>query len=198
MKAESWKATFWQTVQQPDFAGTLKQASLDGNLAAWTSMLTNVVVYVCQQLGCHAAGKGHRSSLLPINNHEYLSLDVLAFDGATPGWHFPVAAFELENSATDTRVEYSLWKVLSVRVPLRVVFCYRRTADEAPGLMRKLDQAVINPIGIEQRMAIVGEVFVVMGCRAEASVFPYDFFRWWQLDKNRGGFVQSRGERGNI
>jgi hypothetical protein len=55
---------------------------------------------------------------LPQAGKEYLGLDVTAFpEGKEPRWPLPVAVFELENSPSDNRVAYSLWKVLSYFIP---------------------------------------------------------------------------------
>ena len=73
---------------------------------------------------------------------EYLALDAVAFEATQKAplsrWPFPVAVFELENSRQDAKVTYSLWKVLCVRAPLRVVFCYRRDVSAGSALVRHL------------------------------------------------------------
>lgn len=125
---EAWREEFLSAVQEPITAAPLKEASLAEDLRGWTACLTSAVVASCQRLGWLAAAKGHRLSELPQPGQEYLSLDAMAFSSDTiPGrWRFPVAVFELENHRKDDRVGYSLWKVLCVRAPLRVVFAFRR------------------------------------------------------------------------
>ena len=61
-------------------ADELKAASIDADLARWTSLLTTAVVRSCEQLGWTAAGRGHRCSVLPVGRNEYLSQDVMVFD----------------------------------------------------------------------------------------------------------------------
>ncbi len=92
-------------------------------------------------MGWAAAAKGHRLAPLPEPRSEYLSLDAVAFADGGGRWRFPTAVFELENDASEDRIAYSLWKVLCGRAELRAVFCYRRDADEAAPLVRRLRDA---------------------------------------------------------
>lgn len=185
---EQWRTTFWQTLQRPDYALSLKEASLTERLGDWTKALTTVSVETCQSLGWQAAAKGHRLELLPDAHSEYLGLDVMAFaDGATR-WRFPVAAIELENSPKDDRIAYSLWKMLCVRADLRLVFCYRREADEGAALVRWLNHEVVDALGLDRRLKLEGETIVVVGSRGESAVFPYGFFKWWRLEQGSGVF----------
>ena len=95
---------------------------------------------------------------------------------------------ELENSKDDNRIAYSLWKVLCVRADLRIVFCYRRSADESSTLIRFLRTEVIQAMALMNRMNLEGETLVVVGSRDDSGTFPYRFFKWWQLDTNTGTF----------
>jgi hypothetical protein len=118
-----------------------------------------------------------------------LGLDVVAFERAGDRrWRFPVAIFELENSLADDRVAYSLWKVLCVRAKLRVLFCYRRDANEASRLVRHLSDEVVRAMEIPERTALGGETLIVVGSRNEAATFPYGFFKEWLFDPNLGRF----------
>ena len=136
--------------------------------------------------------KGHRSTILPVPRQEFLGLDVVAFEPAGQRrWRFPVAVFELENSAADDRVAYSLWKVLCVRSQLRVVVCYRRDSGEGARLVRHLAAEVARAMEIPERTALTGETLVVVGSRDETKTFPYCFFKDWLFDANVGRFGQS-------
>ena len=183
-----WRETFWSIVQQADHSQTLKEASMSERLGDWTKELTTVSVKTCQGLGWQAAAKGHRLELLPDAHSEYLGLDVMAFADGPTRWRFPVAAIELENSRKADRIAYSLWKVLCVRADLRLVFCYRREADEGAALIRWLSREVIDALGLDQRLSLSGELIVAVGSRGEAAVFPYGFFKWWRLESSAGIF----------
>jgi hypothetical protein len=188
---EQWRAAFLQTVQQHDRAQPLKEAALEGRLGAWTKELTAVVVSTCQSLGWQASAKGHRLELLPVTGSEYLGIDVMAFAQGKTRWRFPAAVIELENSQTDDRVAYSLWKVLCLRADLRIVFCYRRTVAKGSALVKSLREEAIEAIGLAGRMKLEGETLVVIGSYDSSSTFPYGFFKWLRLDNNTGTFTQA-------
>jgi hypothetical protein len=185
---EQWRLAFYETVNQHEIAGPLRDASLKEDYRAWTTALTAVVVATCSSIGWRASAKGHRAELLPVSRGEYLGMDAMAFAGGEGRWRFPTAVFELENSATDDVVAYSLWKVLSVRADLRVVFCYRPSPQDGPALVRLLKNDVVHAMGIEGRVALVGETLLVVGSRDNAASFPDGFFKWWKLDTNTGVF----------
>ena len=125
-----------------------------------------------------ASAKGHPLDLLPIAHSEYLGLDVIAFAAGQTRWRFPVALVELENSRDDDRIAYSLWKVLCVRADLRIVFCYRRGAEQASALIHFLCAEVMKAMSLETRISLEGETLVVIGSRDESATFPYSFFTW--------------------
>src|SRR6185369_17615032 len=100
------------------------------------------------------------------------------------------AVIELENSQSDDRVAYSLWKVLAVTADLRIVFCYRRSSSKGSALIRALREEVIEAMGLVGRMNLEGETLVVIGSYDSSSTFPYSFFKWWRLDNNTGTFTQ--------
>lgn len=188
---EQWRAAFLQTVQQHERAQPLKEAALAGRLGAWTKELTAVAVSTCQSLGWQASAKGHRLELLPVTGSEYLGIDVMAFAQGKTRWRFPAAVIELENSQSDDRVAYSLWKVLCLRADLRIVFCYRRSLAKGSALMRSLREEAIEAIGVAGRMKLEGETLVVIGSYDSSSTFPYGFFKWLRLDNNTGTFTQA-------
>lgn len=186
---EPWRAAFLADIQTPEAAGPLKVAAAASHLADWTACLTGAVVRSCTALRWAAAGKGHGLDLLPKVGQEYLGIDVMAFAGDGAGrWPFPVAAFELENSKADDRVAYSLWKVLCVRAPLRVVFAYRPDWEQGRRLVHTVCDDVIGPVAPADRRALAGETVVVVGNRGESETFPWGYFKFWLLDTNLGRF----------
>lgn len=187
---EPWREAFLEVVQESLTAAPLKAASLAEDLRAWTACLTSAVVASCGQLGWPAAAKGHRLEELPQAGQEYLSLDVMALSpDVTPGrWRFPIAVFELENHRADDRVAYSLWKVLCVRAPLRVVFAFRRDWEAGRCSVNAICDAVIGSLTVAERAALTGEIVLVMGNRGEGETFPHGYFKFWKLDTNVGRF----------
>jgi hypothetical protein len=180
--AMRWRETFLRVVREPEYAEPLQVAAHVGDKTRWTAVLTGAVVSTCGVFGWEAAGKGHRLAVLPEARDEYLTLDVLAFPPATTRWRFPIAAIELENVQNPDRIAYSLWKVLCVRVGLRLVYCYRQQPEEGTALVRTLTAEVIGALDPLVRQHPDGATLVVVGSHADAGTFPYGFFTWWQLD----------------
>jgi len=142
------KRAFFNTFRQHEFASPLRDAALSEDLAAWTKHLTSATIRTCEDLGWKAAAKGQRLQFLPEARNEYLTIDVMAFpsSSASTRWPFPIAAFELENSKNQDRIAYSFWKLLCLRVPLRVLFCYRHDSSEGDSIIRFLRQEVLPTI----------------------------------------------------
>ena len=91
-------------------------------------------------------------------------------------------------SAREDQIAYSLWKVLSVRAELRIVFCYRRNGEEIPALIRHLREEVVEAMGLAGRVKLEGATLLVVGSRSESGTFPFGYFGWWLLDTNTGRF----------
>lgn len=192
----TWLEAFFDVLGAQEFAEPLKAAANGERLSAWTTLLTDAVVEACRRIDWVAAGKGHRLERLPQAGQEYLGLDVTAFrradaalasaesaDGRSiPRWPLPIAVFELENSRRDDRVAYSLWKVLCVRSPMRVVFAYRGDWDTGRLLAQALAHAVVEPMSFAERSAIDGDVLLLLGSRGGGETFPHGYFKVWRLD----------------
>jgi hypothetical protein len=186
---QQWQPAFLQHVQDSSTAAPLKEAALTGQLADWTACLTTAVVRSCEFLGWRAAGKGHPLALLPQVGQEYLGIDVMAFTETAPTrWPLPLAACELENHAKDDRVAYSLWKVLCLRVGLRVVFAYRPDWERSRQLVKAVETDVVGGLRPEQRIILEGQTVLVVGNRGEGETFPWGYFKFWMLNTNLGRF----------
>lgn len=186
-----WRDALLPTIEHSEYADPLRAAAIAGRLKEWTRHLTRAVVASCETLGLQAAAKGHSLSLLPKEGQEYLGLDVTAFLPRVAGaaaWPFPLAAFELENSRSDDRIAYSLWKVASVRAPLGVVFAYRPTWAAAIGLVGTLAKAVPEGYGPGWGVAADGELVLVMGSRSRDEGFPWGYFKFWSFNRNVRAF----------
>lgn len=183
-----FREAFFAVVQADDLAVVLKQAASTANLGAWTRALTEAAVRTCDDIGLMASARNHKLELLPIHRSEYLALDVMAFAEGERRWRFPVAVMELENSSREDQIAYSLWKVLSVRADLRIVFCYRRNSEAIPVLLRHLREEVVEAMGLAGRVKLEGATLLVVGSRSESATFPFGYFGWWALDTNIGKF----------
>ena len=190
--AQQWQSAFAAEVQDSATAGPLKDAAVRAALGEWTSLLTAAVVRSCQRLGWSAAAKGHKLDRLPKVGQEYLGLDAMAFASEAGKWPLPVAVFELENSTSDDRVAYSLWKVLCVRARLRVVFAYRPDGEQGRKMVHKLAGDFLDGLTPDARMAAGGQTLFVIGNRGEGETFPWGYFQFWVMDLNLGRFEKLR------
>jgi hypothetical protein len=191
VSARTWWDHFLVEIQPPDRSAPLKEASLAENLKLWTELTTTAVVRTCEAVGWEATARGHRLNRLPESASEYLAIDAMAFpnrESCDVRWPKPVAVFELENRRSNDRVGYSLWKVLCVDAPLRIVFAYRKDWDEARDLMDYLANNVVASLSPAQLQALDGETAVVTGSRGESETFPHGYFKFWLLDTNLGKF----------
>ena len=186
---DAWRDAFGRYVEAPERSELLKRAAVEAALRTWTNELTTVVVKSCEAINWVASARWNPTKRLPQAGKEYLGLDVTAFPGGqSPRWPFPVAVFELENSPSDNRVAYSLWKVLCVRSTLRVVFAYRRDWDRSRKLVTSLANDVIGSLSLEERSRVSGQTIVVVGNRGEGETFPWGYFKFWNLNSNLGQF----------
>lgn len=184
-----WSRSIYSLLSgEPDLAADLREASLSGDLGRWTGCLTDLVARSFQVLGLAVAAKGHRCDVLPVCREEYLGHDLMALPREGGAWRYPVAVCELENSARDEVVAYSLWKMLCLRSVLRVVFCYRSASTDAGGLVTHLADEVITALSLTDRQRLTGDTLVFVGSRNESSTFPYNFFLAWRLNSNTGRF----------
>lgn len=181
-----WQSSFFDIIRDDPRSPILKEASLDEDLETWTKELTALVIKTCAQMGWQCAAKNNRASVLPIKRNEYLSIDVTAFPDKNSRWKFPIAVFELENQQKNEFIEYAFWKTLCVRSDLRILFCYRKTPNEGANLITTLNCEVLDALNPEDKLNIKGETIICIGNRQHAGTFPYDFFRWWRLDRNLG------------
>lgn len=175
-------------LRQGDVSARFKQAATDALLEPWTTALTAVVVAACEATGLSASARGHKLDLLPVGRSEYLGLDVTAFSKGKERWRFATIIAELENSRREDLIAYSLWKVLSVRAELRLVFCYRENPGDISRLLKHLQLEVIDAMGVVSRTTLHGETMVVCGTRGAVDTFPHGYFAWWELNKNTGAF----------
>jgi hypothetical protein len=184
-----WRSSFGKWIEEPGIAASLKTHSLAEDLRSWTSDLTTAVVRSCEWQGWVASARWNPTRRLPKAGKEFLSLDVVALPAEEkPLWPLPIAVFELENSQSDRRVAYSLWKVICVRAALRVVFAYRPDWEQSRGLVERLGQDVIGGLTRDEHAAITGQTVIVVGNRGEGETFPWGYFKFWMLNTNLGRF----------
>lgn len=176
--AERWREAFLDCAQKSESREAIRESASNQDLQRWTELLTGVVVQSCQALGWKAAAKGHRLDLLPQARSEYLGLDVTAFASEqklhTP-WAFPVGVFELENSLSDEKVSYCVWKIACIRSPFAVVMAYRKDWDAANSLVQRLSEMAPRELVLNGQSLVL-----VLGSRSLGEQFPWSFFRFWK------------------
>jgi len=187
--ARQFRAAFFAAARDGSAALRLRETGLSGSLSEWTKALTTTVVEACGTIGLRASAKGHELDLLPVARSEYLALDVTAFAEGPRRWLYPTLIAELENQVKADFIAYSLWKVLTVRAALRIVFCYRKEREAVGELVSYLNHEVVEALGVAARAGLEGETLLVVGTRAEASTFPHGFFAWFALERNAGRFT---------
>ncbi|PSB02353.1 hypothetical protein [Merismopedia glauca] len=178
-----WQTKFEKLLHQGNYGESLQQSQGLGN---WTKAMTSAVVVTCQLMGWQASAKGYPLANKTVATSEFLALDVMAFASDYGQWQFPIAVMELENNPD--RIDYSLWKVLCLRVPLRIVFCYCRSPSDRVHKIETLRNRIIQPMPVAERIAITGETLIVVGSMEHLDIFPHSFFKWWELNANTGNF----------
>lgn len=186
---DEFRKAFFAAARDGSASLRLREAGRNGPLGEWTKALTTTVVEACGAIGLRASAKGHELDLLPVPRSEYLALDVTAFTEGPRRWIYPTLVAELENQTKADFIAYSLWKVLTVRAALRVVFCYRKEREAVGELVSYLNREVVEALGVATRADLDGETLLVVGTRAEASTFPHGFFAWFALERNAGRFT---------
>jgi len=101
----------------------------------------------------------------------------------------PLAVFELENSARDDRVAYSLWKIHFVRPRPRVVMAYRRSWELASALPNHLVADVLSGLR-PAKETVLDDIVMVTGSRSDGESFPWGYFRFWRPDHVVGRFTK--------
>lgn len=185
---DRWRDELLGGVGVADIREPLREAAEQEDARRWTALMTSAVVKACNATGWHAAAKGHRLDLLPQAQQEYLVIDVMAFEPTIEGqgvWAAPAAVFELENSLSDERVAYSLWKVSCVRSQIGVVIAYRRDWERAANLVRYLGENMPSG-GLNSGQTLA----LVIGSREKGGSFPFGFFKFWRYTPTMRAFAK--------
>ena len=117
------------------------------------------------------------ASLLPSGGSEMSRMDVMAFADGGKTWLFPTAVIELENCRESGQDRIFVVEGAVRAGRLRVVFCYRKNAEEAPALIQHLRRDVIDAMSLHGRVKLEGRTFVVVGSSNDAGHFPLRIFQ---------------------
>ena len=118
----------------------------------WTEFLGLTLDSVAREMNCYVVRrrvsprKGEYSGeLLNIDavfidktEDEFMPKDLSEWYPFVP----PRAVVELENRYNLGRISYSLWKILSVRAPIRVLICYQKEMEQVERLKDRLQDVI--------------------------------------------------------
>ena len=195
---EEWFSHFHEIVST---SGDLHRLSSPGvaDRKEWTACMTEIISDACRDCGLFPAAKGNpEKGPLPKKNSEYLSIDVMAF-GCKDEWTAPIFAFEIENRSNASKVppelgiEFSLWKVLQINCPFKMVIFKRDSHSEASKIVKGLEKKVIQPLR-DSCQTFSGETYIgvllqnsIQNSSTEAESKSIDFF-WSRLNPDTGNF----------
>jgi hypothetical protein len=156
----------------------------------WTEFLGKVLDGVARKMKCRVA----RRRVPPKNDSgEYLGIDALFIDRSQykkvddkSQWNpigFPRAAVEMENHPNEARIFYALWKILCVRVPIRVLICYQPDQIKANSLRKHLQDRIRRGRLMKR---IDGDLLILIGNESvkEESAWS-DYFTVYQWRNER-------------
>lgn len=145
----TWLKRFFRTLERAEYPEN------PWNASQWTRFLGDAVDRVSRQMKCRAAMR-RATTRGDERSGEYLNIDAIYFDGDAydaqskayaAGYDpfvIPRVLVELENAADDDRVAYSLWKLLCVRAPLRVLISHRPRCQGVEKLREHLDAVILG------------------------------------------------------
>ena len=156
---------------------------------ASTKFMRGIMDGVGKEMNCRVA------RLRPENKElsgEYLNIDAVFIDNAEydlikeSGWDpfaLPRAVVELENKHDKMRISYSLWKILCVRSPIRVLICYQSSRDNVTKLKQHLERVIWQGSLMK---GTEGDLLIIVGDESswsEASWGEYFSAFEWRNDR---------------
>jgi hypothetical protein len=124
-----------------------------------------------------------------LDSGENLTIDVMLFDKSAwkklykrdsdyDAFILPEAVIELENMDDKSRIAYSLWKLLCIRSPLRILICYQNNENTIDKLIMYLREVVIKG---NLKKDDKGELFIIVGNEGIDENESWE--RYWQVYK---------------
>jgi len=142
MKTTTWLHLFFESLRH----SREKKSGLDGD---FTEFIGLVMDKMAKNLNCKVVRRRAEGG---ENSGEYLCIDFFFLDEndysgiSYKEWDsyvLPKAVVEHENPYEVKKVCYCLWKVLCIRVPLKVLICYQKS-NPIPELVKKLEEVIWN------------------------------------------------------
>jgi hypothetical protein len=137
----------------------------------WTESMGRVMHKVGEKLHCGVYGKDQKPQT--GRKAEYLGIDFMFFyKSEEDKWVLPIVIIEHENDFDQEKIEYSLWKILCVRSPVKVLICYQSDTNNV-ALLRQHLEDVIWQGGLLKGSG--SELLVIIG---DGSVTKKDLWNW--------------------
>ena len=162
----------------------------------WTDFMRSIMDGVARKMNCHVA-RLRREKEKEKDSGEYLNIDAVFIDNAKYGlikeygfiekeeeseWDpfvLPRAVVELENSYDIKKTSYCLWKILCVRVPIKVLICYQKTKDKVATLKQHLEDVIWRGSLMK---GTDGDLLVIIGDESVGEEAPwreyFTIFEW--------------------
>lgn len=147
-----------------------------------TKFMRGVLKAVGDKMDCYVRQLGSAEF-----SGEYLGIDAIYFNDidyktVRDPWDpfvLPSAAVELENSHNLMDVSYSLWKLLCVRISVRVLICYQKDERKVDSLRKDLENVIWQ--GSLMKGAD-GNLLIIIGDKSKGKKSPrsehFRVFEW--------------------
>jgi hypothetical protein len=137
----------------------------DWTVSSWTNFLGEVLDEVASKINCYVVRRRPDNQ---DESGEYLNIDGLFIDNdayaLVPDGHDPLVlpsvAVELENSYSQDKIAYCLWKIMCIRTPIKVLICYQNNAEDVTRLKDHLKNVILKGNLIKGAEA---DVIVIIG-----------------------------------
>lgn len=165
MRGRLWLETFIEVLKE-------SEDKLDDSTdEKWTESMGLVMHKVGEKLHCGVYEKDQKPQT--GRKAEYLGIDFMFFyKSEEDKWVLPIAIIEHENDFDQEKIEYSLWKILCVRSPVKALICYQSDTNNVALLRQHLEDVIWK--GNLMRGSD-GDLMVIIG---DESVIKKDPWNW--------------------
>lgn len=192
MNGRAWVLYFIKAI---DALYEERQDKTDWTASSWTTFLGNVLDKVALKSNYYVV---RRRPANQEESGEYLNIDGLFFDNndyndSIPEGHdprvLPRAAIELENSYSQDKIAYCLWKLMCIRTPIKILICYQSNTENLANLKDHLEKVMLKGNLTKENKA---DVIVIIGDESISDEKPWqDYYSVFEWQDNR--FTRMQG-----
>ena len=196
MNGKSWLKYFAQVIESERELRKQSGLGTSPKDSDWTSFMQGVMNTVADMMNCEVT---HLRPKDKARSGEYLSIDAFfvdkeAFQNKAVDYDpfvLPRAIVELENSYNINKISYCLWKILCVRVPIRVLICYQSNSGKVKELRQHLEKVVQDGQLMKDDN---GDLLVIIGDESVKNYKSYfdDFFSVFEWQNNKLEIITRR------